>query len=398
MREKAREGNMMKTGVSAEIGITWVLVLALTAGFAALAPHAAAQKKITIGVWPNLGALDSLLKVGESTRLDVYNALGKPFAEGREMMPIRTKQRTQWTYYYEEGVLKESRRVFLFIFLDGDRFDGYMWFSSLPVSAAVPVEKPSTTAPGAATARKPEMPTIATQEKPPEPQQESAPTQAPPSTAPMVQAKLSPTEKRPEASKHLAAITAPAFPPKGTRYAYRVRRLGESRIEKYVVLGEGVYEGKRVHQVELESKQGLVLFDLKTGNWMRTVVSGKTVGNADPYEDIFRYPLEVGKKYQCEFFYFDYILSGHTKTNIEVSAFEDVSVPAGTFMAYKIIAEEIFIASGNPFSLNVSTLGQQIRAKTFWYSPDLKIVIKVEDTDRRYSITTRTELMEYSEP
>jgi len=46
-----------------------------------------------------------------------------------------------WSYYYEKGFIKvrdsgrldaEMRRTFLFVYFDHERYDGYMWFSSLP--------------------------------------------------------------------------------------------------------------------------------------------------------------------------------------------------------------------------------------------------------------------------
>ncbi len=47
------------------------------------------------------------------------------------MLLIDPKPRAMWTYYCEEGDLKDSRRIFLFVYFDQDRFDGYMWFSTL---------------------------------------------------------------------------------------------------------------------------------------------------------------------------------------------------------------------------------------------------------------------------
>jgi hypothetical protein len=241
--------------------------------------------------------------------------------------------------------------------------------ASAPV-AVVPIEKQPQPANQAETPKKPE--------------------------APIKQAKLSPVEQAASPSDHLAAMTAPSFPPAGTRYSYKVQRLKESRIEKYVVLGEGVYEGRKVHQVKIEGKDGLVLYDLATGNWMRTVVDGKTVGRADPYEDILRYPLEVGNRYQCEFFYFDQLMSNDTKTWVEVVSVEKVRVPAGTFMAYQIVADEFAAFRG---SANASFgITQLSRKKKFWYAPDPKIVVKIEDFDNRVGVTTRTELVEYSKP
>jgi hypothetical protein len=230
---------------------------------------------------------------------------------------------------------------------------------------------------------------------PPSTAKEKPPEQKPP---PITQAKQSPIKHSAGTSEHLAVLSAPSFPPKGTRYSYRVQRLGESRTEQYVVVGEGVYDGRKVHQVRLEGKDGLITYDLKTGNWMRTVVDGSTVGSAKPYEDIFRYPLTVGKKHLSEFYYFDYVMSGKMKANVEVHSLEEVRVPAGTFWAFQIVAEEVPDIIGNinmSSGMNPGSMGS--RLKKLWYSPDLKIIIRIEDRDGRSSITTRTELLEYSE-
>jgi hypothetical protein len=87
--------------------------------------------QIRAGRLPDVQALESSLQPGESTRFDVLRVLGEPFGRGREMLPIGQNPRTLWSYYYEEGSLQDDRRMFLFIFLDGDKYDGYMWFSSL---------------------------------------------------------------------------------------------------------------------------------------------------------------------------------------------------------------------------------------------------------------------------
>jgi hypothetical protein len=93
------------------------------------------------GTRPDLTSLEDVLKIGQSSEADVLDALGAPSGKGKEMFPIgkewgtvnnyHQKQRTMWSYYFEEGNLKDDRRIFLFVFFDGDRYDGYMWFSSL---------------------------------------------------------------------------------------------------------------------------------------------------------------------------------------------------------------------------------------------------------------------------
>jgi outer membrane protein assembly factor BamE (lipoprotein component of BamABCDE complex) len=72
------------------------------------------------------------LQVGESSRDEVRSVLGKPVGKGSAMLPFHETPRETWAYSYQEGTLTETRQKFLFIYLDGSVYDGYMWFSSLP--------------------------------------------------------------------------------------------------------------------------------------------------------------------------------------------------------------------------------------------------------------------------
>lgn len=76
--------------------------------------------------------LEQALRVGESTREDVKRVMGEPFGQGQSMLPTDSKPKDLWTYYYEESTMKETHRIFLWVFFDGDHYDGYLWFSSLP--------------------------------------------------------------------------------------------------------------------------------------------------------------------------------------------------------------------------------------------------------------------------
>ena len=84
---------------------------------------------------PNWG---EKLEVGTSSRDDVLSVLGEPVGRGRALLPVDEGDapRTVWTYYYEEASMEDARRLFLFVFLEGDRYDGYLWFSSLPDESA----------------------------------------------------------------------------------------------------------------------------------------------------------------------------------------------------------------------------------------------------------------------
>lgn len=89
--------------------------------------------RLRMGQRPDLDLLEGSLRMGESSSKDIASVLGEPFGKGRIMLPIDPKPRTMWTYYYAEGDLQDARAIYLFVYLDGDRYDGYMWFASLPL-------------------------------------------------------------------------------------------------------------------------------------------------------------------------------------------------------------------------------------------------------------------------
>lgn len=96
--------------------------------------------QIRAGKRPDVSAMQGSLHVGRSTQQQVRALLGDPDGRGRSMLPWQPSPRTVWSYYYEEGVIdlggenSDDRRIFLYVFFDEDRFDGYLWFSSLKPS------------------------------------------------------------------------------------------------------------------------------------------------------------------------------------------------------------------------------------------------------------------------
>lgn len=109
----------------------WLLLVSMTL-FTLTQITGCSDITVRAGYKPNLIALEKTLTQGVSTEQDVAKALGTPVGKGREMLPFMDKPRDTWTYYYEEGDLTDDRRLFLFIFFANQRYDGYMWFSSLP--------------------------------------------------------------------------------------------------------------------------------------------------------------------------------------------------------------------------------------------------------------------------
>lgn len=87
--------------------------------------------KMRAGNKPDMTAFEHELVPGKTTRWQAITVLGWPYGEGRALMPFHDEPRDVLTYYYEEGTLKDDRRLFLFVFFNEGAYEGYMWFSSL---------------------------------------------------------------------------------------------------------------------------------------------------------------------------------------------------------------------------------------------------------------------------
>jgi len=108
---------------------TLLLVMAILSAFFF---SACMDMRFRMGKKTNPEVLEKALRPGVSNSKDVFAALGEPYGKGMVMLPITHQTpRTMWTYYYGEGDMKDSRFIYLFVFLDRDLYDGYMWFSSL---------------------------------------------------------------------------------------------------------------------------------------------------------------------------------------------------------------------------------------------------------------------------
>jgi len=108
---------------AAWLGAAIVAVAILLAGCSGIA--------IKMGRLPDTSQLQSL-KLTVATKADVQNALGPPKGTGRVMFHDTDKPRDLWYYYYAEATMSDAQQFFLFVYFDRDRYDGYMWFSSLP--------------------------------------------------------------------------------------------------------------------------------------------------------------------------------------------------------------------------------------------------------------------------
>lgn len=123
---------------------------------------------------------------------------------------------------------------------------------------------------------------------------------------------------------------------------------------------------------------------LEVGKWSRTVVkvngiimfsngtSNSQISNSfigDPASKPWRvWPLEVGEKWVFDG---NWVradgVSGNTKQDAEVAAYEEVVVPAGKFMAFKIEYRGWYRNSQG---------GHGKQNDTYWYAPDAKADVK----------------------
>lgn len=113
----------------------WLLMLALLG--------ACGEIKVRAGSRVDPLLLETSLRVGQSREGDVRQVLGEPLSIGREFLPMYSRPRTVWSYYFEEGQVSlggggDSRRISVLVFMADGVYDGYLWYSSLPEHRTVP--------------------------------------------------------------------------------------------------------------------------------------------------------------------------------------------------------------------------------------------------------------------
>lgn len=103
------------------------------------------------------------------------------------------------------------------------------------------------------------------------------------------------------------------------------------------------------------------------GLFLQDARTGRKVNYKTPYRP---WPLEVGKKWEAQT---DWVSatgqSGRTKQDALVAAYEEVTVPAGKFMAYKIEMKG--------FYNNVSSGHNGRQSQTVWYAPEAGTAVRL---------------------
>ena len=151
-------------------------------------------------------------------------------------------------------------------------------------------------------------------------------------------------------------------PPSGSSYVVQRRDTGSYGATNGPVT---INVGRRMHQgSEVTSFSGpkIGVLALPTGNWLGVFAGDKPIVTWDPPIG-WEWPLEVGKSWTKE-----YRMTNHMnqrtvtyQSTQKVEGYEDVTVPAGTFKAFRMSTS--------------TSLGEE---NMVWFSPDLGIWVKAQ--------------------
>ena len=129
---------------------------------------------------------------------------------------------------------------------------------------------------------------------------------------------------------------------------------------------DDIYRGKEGNLLVFEDVYHGKFFKWYATEDLNTVksVGRKTEFEHDPHNGVLNFPLSVGKKWTH---YYTNTVGRNVAQRTawaEVKAYEQVTVPAGTFWAYRI--ERVNQRAGVP----------QPAYETYWYSPEVKFFVK----------------------
>ncbi len=151
------------------------------------------------------------------------------------------------------------------------------------------------------------------------------------------------------------------FPPVGTQWVMRStdHTTGVPVEVTWSTLGHGTYRGQPVFQ--LRAGIDIQLYDPTTRSLMAVVRDNKPRWEYWPHFGDSSSPLWVGKTWVARFGLWNYEL-GMRWPDLTISwkvvAYEDVTVPAGTFKAFKLEGSNLWVRI------------------TKWYAPEEKLIVK----------------------
>lgn len=126
-------------------------------------------------------------------------------------------------------------------------------------------------------------------------------------------------------------------------------------------LGEQTWQGRRVRATELP--QGIRLSDPEKGDWLAMVKGNTTLMTWEPSLG-YDWPLTVGKSFSRNYRFVNHVTKQSTdvRSTMTVESYEDVTVPAGTFKAFRVRYTD---------SMGVEGVS--------WYSPDAGTWVKIQN-------------------
>lgn len=172
-----------------------------------------------------------------------------------------------------------------------------------------------------------------------------------------------------------ACATAPPEPPAGAMKVYaEIPAVGTKWVTKRTdhqtggatgrtwTIVEVSYPGRAVYGTSDGTETAV--YDKATRNWIATLRGGNERFAASPDDGTFSWPLWVGKSWMASYTYDDRE-RGRSFSPVQawwtVAAYENVTVPAGTFKAFRL--------ESAPGTNNATRI-------VFWYAPDLKLTVK----------------------
>ncbi len=180
-----------------------------------------------------------------------------------------------------------------------------------------------------------------------------------------------------------------AFPDPSTKWVtLTANQLDGSTTEQTWTVVEVSYENRAV--VGFSDGTITSVHNKTNRNWIANLSYGREETSASPDDGTFSWPLEVGKSWTASYIYRDHVqgkVFNPVTATWKVTAYEDVTVPAGTFKAFRL---ESFPGR------NMGT------TFTLWWAPEVKLIVKrVTERTRSYrggKFTTELVKIEKTEP
>ena len=150
-------------------------------------------------------------------------------------------------------------------------------------------------------------------------------------------------------------------------------RTGEKRPELTLTVREVTSDN-----IVLETGTGRRRTYTRDWNIIETKSGDTVTFSAKPYWTRYQFPLEVGKKWEAQWETTSTNQTIRWKGETQVEGVETVTVPAGTFQAFKLRFKGYY----NGYQRVGTGSFTGVRNETAWYSPDAKRFVKIEFQDQ----------------